>query len=71
MSLNHFSGQIIVGQLKDDMIQLLSYNCLLGLISLGREGNIRGNILHPIHCQSWGEDVYGTIIRPDDPSAIL
>ena len=71
MSLNHFLGQIIVGQLKDDMIQLLSYDCLLIQVSLGQEGNIWGNILHPIHCQSWWEDVYGTVIRPNYPSAIL
>ena len=45
----------------DEMIQLLSYNCLLGLISLGREGNIRGNILHPIHCQSWGRMFMGQL----------
>ena len=30
ISQNHFLGQIFIGQLKDELIQLISYNCLLG-----------------------------------------
>ena len=30
ISQNHFLGQIFIGQLKDDIIQLLSYDCPSG-----------------------------------------